>query len=81
MSSKITFIDYTTRKPFPLDNPTKDNALEQATVISATNPDIIFLLSILSTEDDKNTIEEWRLRAGVVIFHIIIPPIASSKAF
>jgi hypothetical protein len=73
MSVKITFVNFTTKEPYPLDNPTKDNALEQATAVSIANPDYIYLLNIVYFANGQDTAEEWRLRAGKVIFHIIVP--------
>ena len=70
---KITFLNFTTKELYPLDNPTKENALEQAILVSSENPECIFLLRIITTSGVDVTVEEWRLRAGVVIFHVIIP--------
>jgi hypothetical protein len=73
MSVKITFVNFTTKQPCFLENPTKDNVLEQATAVSRVNPECIYILTIVCFENGKDIVEEWRLRAGTIIFHFRLP--------
>lgn len=70
MTAKITLRNLTTLTDVPIQS---DHALAYTIQLSTQQPDPIFQLRVFVSEECSEHMEVWRIKAGRILLHTILP--------